>query len=115
MVSHLSKKLNTAILYVEYSLAPEFPFPYANNQILALYKELKRKYPNHKFVIMGDSAGAGLALALVDNIQKSGLSLPNSLALISPWIDLKCINPSFVTRQASARLAVYQYYFKSSN
>ena len=112
MTSHLSKKMHTAILYVEYSLAPEFPFPYANNQILALYKELKKKYPNHKLIIMGDSAGAGLALALVDNIQKSGLSLPNSLALISPWIDLKCINPSFVTRQASDPILTRTFAFE---
>src|SRR5688572_13296690 len=40
MVSHLSKNLNLPIVYVEYSLAPERPFPAANNEILKVYSEL---------------------------------------------------------------------------
>lgn len=100
MLSHLSKLLNAPILFVEYSLAPERPFPAANNEILAVYGAIKKKYPNHKLVIMGDSAGGGLAIALVHNLQQSRSVLPSSLALISPWIDLKCINPSYVTKQA---------------
>ena len=100
MLSHLAKSLNTAVLYVEYSLAPEHPFPAANNEILKVYVELLKKYPNFKITIIGDSAGGGLAVTLVHNIQASNLALPNSLALISPWIDLNCTNESYVTKQA---------------
>jgi len=100
MVSHLSKNLNLPIVYVVYSLAPEKPFPAANNEILKVYKELKKKYPAYKFTVMGDSAGGGLAIGLVHNSIASKLPLPNSLALISPWVDLKCENNSYETKQA---------------
>lgn len=100
MVSHLAKSLNAPILYIEYSLAPEHPFPAAGNEVLRVYRELRKKYPNCKVTIIGDSAGGGLAISLVHDIQASGIPLPNSLALISPWIDLKCINNSYVTKQA---------------
>lgn len=100
MLSHLAKSLNMPVLYVEYSLAPEHPFPAANNEILKVYAELLKKYPNHKITIIGDSAGGGLAITLVHDIQASKLALPNSLALISPWIDLNCTNESYKTKQA---------------
>jgi len=100
MVSHFAKRLNKPIIYIEYSLAPEKPFPEQNNEVLGVYREVQKKYPNHKLILMGDSAGGGMAIALVDNIQKSGLVSPASLILISPWIDLKCINPSYVTKQS---------------
>jgi acetyl esterase/lipase len=100
MLSHLARNLNSPILYVEYSLAPEKPFPAAKNEIFSVYSELKKKYPEHKFTIMGDSAGGGLVITLVHDAIDSKIALPNSLALISPWVDLKTKNNSYVTKQA---------------
>jgi monoterpene epsilon-lactone hydrolase len=100
LISHLSKRINLPILYVEYSLAPENPYPAATNEILDVYRELRSKYPGYKISILGDSAGGGLAIQLVYNSMASKLPAPNSLALISPWVDLKTQNNSYVTRQA---------------
>lgn len=100
MLSHLAGSLNSAILYVEYSLSPEHPYPAANNDILKVYRELQHKYPGYKITIIGDSAGGGLAISLVHNAQKVNLPVPTNLALISPWIDLKGNNKSYETKQA---------------
>lgn len=100
MLSHLAKSINLPVLYVEYSLSPEHPFPAANNEILKVYREIKKKYPGYKITIIGDSAGGGLAITLVHDAQEANLPIPNSLALISPWVDLKCINNSYTTKQA---------------
>lgn len=100
MISHLAKTLNSPILYVEYSLAPEKPFPAAKNEIFSVYSALRKKYPDHKFTVLGDSAGGGLAITLVHDCIDSKVAVPNSLALISPWIDLKTKNNSYVTKQA---------------
>ena len=100
MLTHLSKSLNSPILYIEYSLSPEHPFPAANNEISKVYRELQSKYPGYKFSIIGDSAGGGLSVTLVRDAQKANLPLPANLALISPWIDLKLVNKSYETKQA---------------
>ncbi|MBF4473768.1 alpha/beta hydrolase fold domain-containing protein [Flavobacterium sp. HJJ] len=100
MLTHLSASLNTSIVYVEYSLSPEHPYPTANNEVLNVYRELTKNYPNHKISIIGDSAGGGLAVYLVNDAQKANLPMPSSLALISPWIDLKCDNESYTTKQS---------------
>ncbi len=99
MLTNLSKSMNKAIVYVEYSLSPEHPFPTANNEILAVYKELKNKYPKFKISIIGDSAGGGLAISLVNDAQKAGIEVPSKLVLISPWIDLKANNESYITKK----------------
>ncbi|MFL5744577.1 MAG: alpha/beta hydrolase fold domain-containing protein [Niastella sp.] len=100
MLSHLARSLQSTILYVEYSLSPEHPFPAANNEILKVYREIQKKYPDYNITIIGDSAGGGLAISLVNDAQKADLPMPASLVLISPWIDLKCNNRSYETKQA---------------
>ncbi len=100
MISHLSKNLNLPIVYIEYSLAPEKPYPAAINEIVKLYKELLKKYPGYKFSVTGDSAGGALAIELVYKSMEAKVPVPNSLALISPWVDLKTQNQSYVTNQA---------------
>lgn len=100
MLTHLAKSLDSSILYIEYSLSPEHPYPTANNEIFNVYKELQKKYKDHKITVMGDSAGGGLAISLIKDVQRANLSMPSALALISPWIDLKCANDSYETKQA---------------
>ncbi|WP_178377155.1 alpha/beta hydrolase fold domain-containing protein [Chryseolinea serpens] len=100
MISHLSKSINLPIVYIEYSRAPENPYPAATNESLKVYRELRNKYPGYKISVIGDSAGGGLAIQLVYNSIESKLPAPNALALISPWVDLKTQNNSYITRQS---------------
>jgi monoterpene epsilon-lactone hydrolase len=100
MLTHLTKSLNTPILYIEYSLSPEHVFPTANKEIFNVYKELHKKYSGYKISIIGDSAGGGLAIYLVNDAQKSNIPVPSALALISPWVDLDCDNNSYTTKKA---------------
>jgi len=100
MISHLSKSLELPVLYIEYSLAPENPYPAAINEIVKVYRELVQKYPGYKFSITGDSAGGALAIELVYKSIEAKLPMPSSLALISPWVDLKTRNQSYATKQA---------------
>ncbi len=44
-------------------------------------------------VIMGDSAGANLALAATQLLSRAGRPLPASLVCISPWLDLRVGHP----------------------
>ena len=45
-------------------------------------------------VVMGDSAGAGMALSLLVLIREMGLPMPAGASLISPWVDLTHSCPS---------------------
>jgi monoterpene epsilon-lactone hydrolase len=96
LVSHLSKDLGLPFLFVEYSLAPENPYPISIFDVLKVYQQLIIKFPTSEFVIIGDSAGAGLSVSLLSKIYELGFQPPGIIILISPWIDLSCSNNSML-------------------
>ena len=57
------------------------------------YKEVIEKIKGKEFILMGDSAGAGLALALYQRNGKLNHRLPDKTILISPWLDVRMSNP----------------------
>ena len=90
LVSHLTKELDIPMLFIEYSLAPEKPYPNAINDIFNVYKQLQNQYRKSNFILIGDSAGAWLSVALISKLNNSALKLPKYNIMISPWIDLTC-------------------------
>jgi monoterpene epsilon-lactone hydrolase len=94
LVSHVAQKLRTTLLFVDYALAPERPFPAANEDVLSVYTTLINEYADCKIGIIGDSAGGGLIVSTVSNLLKRQLPLPEAVVMISPWISLQGNNPS---------------------
>ncbi|HEY1871722.1 MAG TPA: alpha/beta hydrolase fold domain-containing protein [Chitinophagaceae bacterium] len=98
MISHFAAAFSTRILFIEYSLAPEKPFPAAANDIFKVYLELTARYPSAKFTVMGDSAGGGLAATFIKMLAENKLQMPSGVILISPWIYLTGNTKSYETR-----------------
>ena len=64
-----------AVLSVDYRLAPEYPFPAALEDAVAAYKWLRDKgYESDRIIVVGDSAGGGLAMALCMELRTNGES-----------------------------------------
>src|SRR5450432_1826020 len=99
MISHFATAFSARILFVDYALAPEKPFPNAVNEILKVYRELIRKYPDAKITLMGDSAGGGLSATLIKMASEENLPMPSSVILISPWVYLRGNTESYETRK----------------
>ena len=73
----------TKCVAVLYRLSPEFQFPAALDDSIAVYKELLKTYtPNH-IVIYGTSAGAILTAEVAVQIKKLGLPMPAALGIFS--------------------------------
>lgn len=94
MVSHFAKELHAKILFIEYALAPENPYPAGLNDTLTVYRALAGRYPGHPLNLIGDSAGASMIISAVGEILKQHLPLPDAVVLISPWVSLACDYPS---------------------
>lgn len=85
----LSNTTGIKVLSVNYSLAPENPFPKAIEDVQNIYEYLiEEGYTSDQIVIVGDSAGGGLALATVIKLRDLKVDLPAALGLFSPWVDL---------------------------
>jgi monoterpene epsilon-lactone hydrolase len=87
----------------DYRMAPEDLFPAAVEDAVAVYRALADHSPG-KIVIAGDSAGGGLALALLISLRDGGVPLPSSVALFSPWTDLAATGESLVTNDQRCAL-----------
>jgi len=83
------------ISYIDYPLAPEHTFQDTFAMVQEAYEILAEKYADDNFIFMGDSSGAGLALAFAEKIKKEKtLKQPVKLILLSPWLDLALNNPA---------------------
>jgi monoterpene epsilon-lactone hydrolase len=76
-----------------YALAPEHGYQVAYTQVQDVYLELRRSHPDSPIVLMGGSAGGGLALGFAQTLLEQGLPQPDRIVLLSPWLDLTLTNP----------------------
>ncbi len=95
---HLAHAIGSAadasVLVLDYRRPPEAPFPAAVDDAVAAYHYLRATTPIGRITLAGDSAGAGLALALLQRLRATGDPLPVATACLSPWTDLSCSAPS---------------------
>jgi monoterpene epsilon-lactone hydrolase len=98
MAAALSRSARAQVVVPEYRLAPEHPFPAALQDAVAWYRHLlDQGVDPARLAVTGDSAGGGLAVALLLEAKDEGLPLPACYVGISPWTDLAGTGDSMTT------------------
>jgi epsilon-lactone hydrolase len=92
-IARMVERLGIAFTVPLYPLAPEHDAATIGAFMLDLYRELLADRPG-PWVVMGDSAGGGLAVALTQQAIAAGLAKPAALVLLSPWLDLTMTDPA---------------------
>ena len=105
ITSRLAVWSDAALFAVDYRLAPEHPFPAALEDALAAYHALiATGTPASCIVVAGDSAGGGLALALLLALRDANEPTPAASVLFSPWTDLAATGNSVIDNSAADAL-----------
>ena len=86
------------MLLIDYRLAPEHPHPAALDDAVTAYRWLAKSSPPAGTVVAGESAGAGLAVALLTALRDAGDDLPAAAVCVSPWVDLTLSGATFDER-----------------
>lgn len=95
LTCRFARAAKALVLVVDYRLAPEHPYPAALEDAEAAYNWLlSQTFSNSQMAFIGDSAGGGLVLSLLQDLKKKNLPLPACAVLLSPWTDLSCSLPS---------------------
>jgi monoterpene epsilon-lactone hydrolase len=116
--SDVARRIDAKVVSVDYRLAPEHPYPAALQDARAAYRALLDSGVDPQSIaIVGESAGGGLAVALLASLAADCLPQPAATVLLSPWTDLTLsgetmtsmigIDPAFTREKVSVRAADY--------
>jgi len=86
--ARLAYRCDAEVFVPDYRLAPEHPFPAALDDASAAWGYVRALECGRPMFVAGDSAGGGLALALMLELRRRGERQPAGAVLLSPWTDL---------------------------
>lgn len=97
---------DTGVTFIipDYPLTPTFYYKDVFDMMSPLYEEVIKKVGADNLIVMGDSAGGGLSLALCQQAGEKGLEQPSKLILISPWLDVSMSNQKIDEVQENDKL-----------
>jgi monoterpene epsilon-lactone hydrolase len=100
LAARLGRASGMRVLFPEYRLAPEHPFPAAIDDVLAAWRWLGtgQDLSARSMAVAGASAGGGLAVALLTALRDAGQALPAAAVLMSPTVDLTSSGASMTER-----------------
>lgn len=101
LVTEAGRAAGARTLAIGYRLAPEHPFPAAYDDALTAWRFLRDENISAAHIaIGGDSAGAGLTVALITRLRDAHEELPSCAWLISPWTDLTMSGSTLLSKEA---------------
>ena len=110
LVTEAGRAARMRTLAVGYRLAPEHPFPAAYDDALTAWRFLRDQgIAARHIAIGGDSAGAGLTVALIQRLRDTHEDLPACAWLMSPWADLTMSGTTLASKAAVDPLIHKEY------
>jgi acetyl esterase/lipase len=85
------------VISVDYRMPPDFPYPAAMDDAMAVYRELLKTVDAKRIGIFGTSTGGGMTLAMVLRARAERLPLPGAIAPGTPWSDMTKTGDSYFT------------------
>jgi monoterpene epsilon-lactone hydrolase len=87
------------IISIDYRMPPDFPYPAALDDAIAVWKEVVTMTDPKNIGLFGTSTGGGMTLAIVLRARDEHLPLPAAIATGTPWSDLTDIGDSYKTNE----------------
>lgn len=94
MAKLYASRLPCKVIYTDYRLALEHPFPVPAEDCYCTYKWTLEHTDCNRIIVAGDSAGGNLALAVTFMARDRGLRMPDAELLIYPVTDRRMTTDS---------------------
>jgi acetyl esterase/lipase len=96
LMAHFGK---IEIVSVDYRMPPDFPYPAALDDALAVWKDVAKSRNPGNIGLFGTSTGGGMTLALVLKLKDLKLPLPGAIMAGTPWADLTKTGDTYFTHE----------------
>ena len=87
------------VISVDYRMPPDFPYPAAMDDAMAVWREVVKTTDPRRTAIFGTSTGGGMTLAMVLRAKQENLPLPAAIAPGTPWSDLTKTGDTYETNE----------------
>jgi acetyl esterase/lipase len=87
------------IIAIDYRMPPDFPYPAAMDDAMAVWREVVKMQNPRNMAIFGTSTGGGMTLAMILRAKQEGLPLPAAIAPGTPWADLTETGDTYKTNE----------------
>ncbi len=89
LLDKLLKAVPCKATFVDYPLAPKHKCDDNVNTVMQVYSKLFKSNCKDNIILMGDSAGGGLALVMGQLIKQRNIKpKPSKIIMLSPWLDV---------------------------
>ncbi len=87
------------VISIDYRMPPDFPFPAAMDDAMAVWKQAVKMAKPQNMAIFGTSTGGAMTLAMVLRAKAEHLPLPAAMAPGTPWSDIDKIGDSYKSNE----------------
>ena len=87
------------VISIDYRMPPDFPYPAAMDDAMAVWKAVSATHDPRKMAIFGTSTGGGMTLAIILRAKQEKLPLPAAIAPGTPWADLTETGDTYKTNE----------------
>jgi acetyl esterase/lipase len=87
------------VISVDYRMPPDFPYPAAIDDAMAVWKEAVKMAKPKNMAIFGTSTGGAMTLAMVLRAKAEHLPLPAAMAPGTPWSDIAAIGDTYAANE----------------
>jgi epsilon-lactone hydrolase len=87
------------VVSVDYRMPPDFPFPAALDDAMAVWKDVAKTHNPKNMGLFGTSTGGGMTLALILMMKDAKMPLPGAIMAGTPWSDLTKTGDTYFTHE----------------
>src|ERR1700736_1417143 len=87
------------VISIDYRMPPDFPYPAAMDDAMAVWREATKMQDPRKMAIFGTSTGGGMTLAMILRAKQENLPMPAAIAPGTPWSDLTETGDTYKTNE----------------
>jgi epsilon-lactone hydrolase len=87
------------VISVDYRMPPDFPYPAAMDDAMAVWKALTKTNDHRRMAIFGTSTGGAMTLAMVLRAKDEKLPRPAAIAPGTPWADIGKVGDSYADNE----------------